>query len=215
MHVVAVVGSSRKGKVTDTLVDKAVEGLLAQVPGASVHKINLIDYDIQHCRNCLTCRDAKTDEPVARCMIRDDMDRIVPLLLQSDALIFGTPVHMGSATALMVAFLERFVWVFAKPARTVLNIPNLDFLNVKGCPLPRSSKQRKAIVIVTSGAVPPIWSMYCNYATPLIRDTIKDALNARTVGSMYAGAVEVRGIERYVGKAYQLGEKLGKAMHQP
>ena len=214
MNVVAVVGSPRKGKVTDTLVDRAVEGLLAQAPEASVHKINLIDYDIQHCRNCLTCRDAKTDEPAAKCMIRDDMDRIVPLLLQSDALILGTPVHMGSATALMVGFLERIVWVFAKPERTFLNIPGFDFLNVKGCPLPRSNKQRKAIVIVSSGAVPPVWSRYCNFATPLVRDTIKDALNARTVGSMYAGAVEVRGIERYLKKSFQLGEKLARSMRQ-
>lgn len=212
MNVVAIIGSPRKGKVTDTLVDKAIEGLLAQVPRATVHKINLADYDIRHCKNCLTCRDSKTEEPVAQCTIRDDMDQIVPLLLQSDALIFGTPVHMGSATALMVAFLERIVWVFAKPTRTVLNIPSFDFLNVKGCPRPRSDKQRKAIVIVASASVPPVWSRYCNDATPLISCTIRDALNARTVAGMYAGAVEVRGIERYLKKSFQLGEKLARSM---
>lgn len=204
MKLVAIVGSHRKGKVTDTLVDKAIEGLLARTPGASVHKINLIDHDINYCQNCLTCRDAKTAEPVAKCVIRDDMDQIVPLLLQSDALILGTPVHMGSATAVMVAFLERIVWVFGKPTRTVLT--------VKGCPFPRSGKQRKAIVIVASGAVPPVLRRFCDYATPLIRDTIKDSLNTMTVGNMYAGAVEVRGIEGYLGKAFQLGEKLGKTM---
>ncbi len=207
MNLVAVIGSPRKCKVTDTLVDKAIEGLLAQTPGISVHKINLVDHDIRHCRNCLTCRDAKTAEPIAQCVIRDDMDQIIPLLLQSDALIFGTPVHMGSATALMVAFLERIVWVFGKPERTVLT--------VKGCPLPRSTRQRKAIIIVASGAVPPMLRRFCDYATPLIRSTISDSLNARTVDSMYAGAVENRGIERYLGKAFQLGEKLGKAINHP
>lgn len=214
MNLVAVVGSPRKGRVTDTLVDKAIEGFLTQAPGAAVRKINLIDHDIRHCKNCLTCRDARTDAPFAQCMIRDDMDLIVPLLLQSDALILATPVHMGSATALMVSFLERIVWVFAKPERTFLNIPGFDFLNVKGCPLPRSSRQRKAIVIVASGTVPPAWSRFCNEAAPLISGTIKDALNARTVGNMYAGAVEFRGIERYLGKAHDLGKKLGNAMRQ-
>ncbi len=206
MNLVAIVGSHRKGKITDTLVDKAVEGVLASLPGVSVHKINLIDHDIKYCQNCLTCRDSKTDEPVAKCVIRDDMDSIFPVLVQSDAVIFGTPVHMGSATAVSVAFLERICWTFSKPKRSILTI--------KGCPLPRSSKQRKAIIIVASGAIPPLFRRFCDFATPLIRDTLRDTLNARTVGSMYAGAVENRGIDGYLGKAFQLGEKLGKAMHQ-
>lgn len=204
MHVVAVMGSPRKGKVTDALVDKALEGFLSVSAGSSVSKISLIDHDIRYCTNCLTCRDAGTAEPVARCVIRDDMDRIAPLLLQSDALIFGTPVHMGSATALMVAFLERICWTFAKPERTILTI--------KGCPMPRSKRQRKAVILVASGAVPPVMRRFCDFATPLIRDTIRDSLHARTVGSLYAGAVEVRGIERYVGKSFQLGEKLARSV---
>ncbi len=31
---------------------------------------------------------------------------------------------------------------------------------------------------------------------------------------MYAGAVEVRGIERYLKKSFQLGEKLARSMRQ-
>ncbi len=204
MNILAVMGSPRKGKATDALVEKAMEGFLSLSASSSVRKINLIDHDIRYCRNCLTCRDAKTAEPVARCVIRDDMDQIVPLLLQSDVLIFGTPVHMGSATALMVAFLERICWTFAKPERTVLTI--------KGCPMPRSRKQRKAVIIVASGAVPPALRRFCDYATPLIRDTIRDSLNARTVGNMYAGALEIRGIERYLDRSFQLGEKLARSI---
>lgn len=204
MNVVAIVGSHRKGKVTDALVDKAVEGVLVRSPNVFVHKINLIDHDIKYCQNCLTCRGSKTVEPFAKCVIRDDMDTIFPVLVQSDAVIFGTPVHMGSATAVSVAFLERICWTFSKPERTILTI--------KGCPMPRSIKQRKAVIIVASGLVPPMFRRFCDFATPLIRNTLRDTLNARTVGSMYAGAVENKGIQRYLGKAFHLGEKLSKSM---
>jgi hypothetical protein len=200
VNILAIVGSPRKGKSTDLLVDKAIEGVRSKAPDSEVKKINLVDYNIQHCRNCLVCRDSKTDEPVARCTIRDDMDEISVDILNSDALIFGTPVHMGCVTGLMMCFLERICWTFAKPEKS--------YLVIKGCPLPRSDKERRSITIITSGIVPPMLKRFCNQAAPLIRSVIKDSLNARTVGEMYAGDIEHRGAEHYFAKAYKLGTKL-------
>lgn len=200
MNILAIVGSPRKGKATDTLVDKAIEGAKSRAPDCSVKKINLIDYNIQHCRNCLACRDAKTGEPVAKCIIRDDMDHISVDILNSDGLIFGTPVHMGYATGLMMCFLERICWTFASPEK------NYPF--VRGCPLPRSNKKRKSITIVTSGIVPPILKRFCNQAAPMIKGVIRDSLNAETVGEMYAGDIEHRGVDRYLDRAFRLGTKL-------
>jgi hypothetical protein len=131
------------------------------------------------------------------------MDTIIEDLLQADALILGTPVHMGCATAIMMAFLERICWTFAKPEK--------GYLNVKGCPMPRSDKKRKAIIIVTSGIIPPIFRRFCDQAAPLIRGVIKDSLNAKTLGDMYAGDIEHRGVERYFDKAFKLGRKLGQS----
>ena len=200
MDLLAIVGSPRKGKATDTLVDKAIDGVRSRAPGCRVKKINLIEHDIRFCRNCLACRDSQTQDPVARCAIRDDMDDISEDILRSDSLILGTPVHMGYATAIMMAFLERICWTFAKPERRILTLT--------GCPLPRSDKRRKAIIIVTSGVVPPIYRRFCDQATALIKGTIKDSLNAKTVGDMYAGDIEHRGVEYYFDKAFNLGKKL-------
>jgi len=199
-NLLAIVGSPRKGKATDILVDKAIEGAKSKDQSANIKKINLIEQDIRFCINCLACRDSQTSEPLARCSIRDDMDHIKEELLKSDALIFGTPVHMGSVTAIMMAFLERICWTFAKPDRKIFTI--------SGCPLPRSNKRRKSIIIITSGIVPPIYRRFCDEATPLIRQTIKDSLNAKTVGDMYAGDLEHRGVEHYFDKAFNLGKKL-------
>lgn len=200
INLVAIVGSPRIGKSTDLLVDEAIRGARAAIADCRVEKINLIEHDIGHCRNCLACRDSPTEGPLAECVIKDGMVPISEAILRSDRLILGTPVHMGYATGLMTSFLERICWTFAKPEKS--------YLVVRGCPRPRSDKQRKAVIIVTSGIVPPYLRRTCDQAAPLIRQTIKDSLNAKPVGDLYAGDLEHRGLERYLGKAFALGRKL-------
>jgi len=201
MNLLAIVGSPRKGRATDTLVDKAIEGARSKDPDCDVKKIHLMDCNIEYCRNCLACRDAIMDEPYAECVIRDDMDIICKDLVKADSLIMATPVHMGYATAVMTAFLARIVWTFSRPEGRFLHITGLPTVS-------RSRKKRKAIIIVPSGIIPPLYRRFCDWATPMIRATIKDALNAKTVGDLYAGDIEHRGVEHYLGKAYRLGRKL-------
>lgn len=203
MNLLAVMGSPRKEKATDTLVDKAVEGAVSANPGLEVRKIVLADHDIRYCRNCLACRDRRTDGPYSPCSIRDDMDRLHEDVLASDLLIFGTPLHMGHVTSLMMTFLERICWTFAKPEGKVLTI--------SACPVPRSKKDRKSVTILTNGVVPPLYRRFCDDASPLIRQTVKDSLNGRTVGDLYAGNIEGRGVERYFDRAFNLGRKLARA----
>ena len=201
MNLLAIIGSARKGKATDKLVDKAIEGVKSIYPDCFIKKIHLTDYNIQYCKNCLVCREAITDGPYTKCAIRDDMDWINPELVKADALIMATPVHSGYATAVMANFLERITWTFAKPEKR--------YLTITECPMPRSTeKERKAIIIVPTGIIPPIYRKFCDWATPHIRDTIRDSLNAKTVGDLYAGDIEHRGVEYYFDKAYNLGAKL-------
>jgi FMN-dependent NADH-azoreductase len=200
MNILAIVGSPRKGQSTDTLVDKAIEGVKAKHPKSNVKKVNLVDYDIQYCKNCLTCRDADTNKPISKCVINDDMSLIYEEILRADALIFGTPVHSGYVTALMMIFLERITWTFAKPEKR--------YLNISGCPLPRSDKKRKSIIIVTSGIIPPLYRRSCDWATGCIRGIVRHSLNSKTVGALYAGDIEHRGVEYYFDKAIHLGKKL-------
>ena len=200
MNLLAIVGSPRKGKATDTLVDRAIEGVKSKTPNCNVKKLHLIDHDIQFCKNCLACRDSKTKKPIAKCSIQDDMDYIREDVLKSDFLIFGTPVHMGYATAIMMTFLERICWTFAKPEGKLFSI--------YGCPIPRSNKARKSIIIVTSGIIPPLFRRLCDDATSLIKQTAKDSLNAKTVGDMYAGDLEHRGVDHYLDRAFNLGRML-------
>ena len=198
MHIVAIMGSYRKGRTIDTLLDQSIAGAAAGQPDARVDKIVLIDRHIEYCRNCMTCRKDEPSKSIATCVIQDDMQAIYPLLKQADAYIFGTPINMGRETAIMKTFIERVCYVLAKPGKYPL----------QGCPTPRTTKRRKAIAILSTGIVPPLLRMFCDDATGLIKEFCSCILNARLVGSMYAGAVEKRGIDAYAAKAYQLGQKL-------
>ena len=109
------------------------------------------------------------------------------------------PVNIGDVTAVMKAFLERIVWVFAKPG---------DY-PIKGCPVPRSDRKKKGIIILSSGIVPPLFRMFCDSATPLIKVVYESALNTELKGSVYAGAISTKGMETYFDDVVKLGRKLG------
>jgi len=198
MKVVAVMGSYRKGRTIDSLVDRAIEGVLEARPDAAVDKIVLTDRHIEYCRNCGACRQDDPEKPIARCVIDDDMQQILPAMFEADAYIFGGPIFEGTVNALMKTFLERICWTFAKAGRWP----------IKGCPKPRTDKRREAILILSTGIISPLLRRFCDDATSLIRNTIRDSLNAKLIGSLYAGAVERVGLETYEAQAKRLGAKL-------
>ena len=197
MNILAIMGSYRKGKTIDTLIDRAIEGAKS---GNKVHveKVFLIDKNIEYCRNCMVCRNDDLDKSIAKCVISDDMQTIYPMIEKADGFIFGSPVNMGTVTAVMKTFLERTAWVFGKPGK----------YPIKGCPTPRSKRKKKALILLSSGLVPPLYRRWCDDATSLIKSQCKCHFNAKVVGSLYAGAVEKRGVDFYLDKAYKLGQKL-------
>lgn len=201
MNVLAIMGSYRKGKTIDTLLDKAIEGVRAAQPGVVIDKIPLVEKQISYCKNCMTCRKDTSATPISTCIIDDDMQAIYPMLVAADAFIFGTPVNFGHETALMKTFVERMAYVLARP--------NPQSFPVKNVPIPRfKNHPKKAIIIVSSGVVPPLLRRFCDEATPLLSDVCRTCLNAKVVGSLYAGAIEKRGLQGYLEKAYQLGQRL-------
>lgn len=198
MKILAICGSYRKGRTIDTLMDKAIEGIKETDPLVEVEKIYLIDKDIKYCTNCMTCRNDDPEKPVARCIIEDDMQDIYRKMMEADGYILGTPVNCGSTTAVMKTFIERAIWVFAKPGSKPF----------KGCPTPRSDKKRAALLIISSGLIFPILRFLCDDASTLLKDLSTCGLNAEITGNMYAGAVEKRGVPYYFEQAHSNGKKL-------
>jgi FMN-dependent NADH-azoreductase len=198
MKVIAIMGSYRKGKTIDTLVDRAIEGIKSVSSDAEIEKVVLIDRHIEYCRNCGACRHDDPEKLIARCTIEDDMQEILPMMREADAYVFGVPIFEGTVNALSKTFLERICWTLGRPGRWP----------VKGCPEPRSPERKRAIAILSTGIIVPLLRWFCDDATKLIKSTIGDSLNAKLKGTLYAGGVEKVGIDCYVERAHKLGQRL-------
>jgi multimeric flavodoxin WrbA len=101
-RILAVMGSPRRNGNTHILVSKIAEG--ARTKGAVVDELLLGELTIAECDGCHACWKGK------ECSKNDDMRDIYPAIIQSDVIIFGTPVYWYGPTALMKAFIDRFVY---------------------------------------------------------------------------------------------------------
>jgi len=101
-RVLGVVGSPRREGNTDVLVSHVLRG--AAEAGAATEKALLADQVIAECDGCHRCWQGKP------CKHRDDMPALRRAIAEADALVLGTPVYWYGPTALMKAFLDRFVY---------------------------------------------------------------------------------------------------------
>ncbi len=202
-NVLVISGTYRKSKSIDTLIDKAIQGIKQKENNVCVEIVRLIDKKIQYCTNCMSCRNQVPVGDKKDCVLPDEMQDLYDKVLKADYYIFASPINMGTVTAIMKTFLERCCWVFAKP--------NPKSFPIKGIPaVMKKDKQKYAVIILSTGLIPPVFRKFCDDATSLIKIFCKDHLNAKLVGSLYAGAVEKRGVDHYFKKAVKLGEKLIK-----
>ena len=190
-------GTYRKGKSIDTLLEHVINGT-EKNNNLDIEHIHLINKNIEYCKNCMVCRNEKTDNNIAHCIINDDMQEIYKKIEEADYYVFASPINMGTATAVMKTFLERTCWIFAQPGTKP----------VDGCPMPRLKAKKRAVILLTSGVIIPLFRRWCDDATSLIKSFCQYALNTKVVDSLYAGAVEKRGVSRYFKPAYKLGTKL-------
>jgi len=206
MKIVAVCGSHKKGRTVDTLIDKAIDGVRAVDGAVEVEKIHLVDKHIEYCKGCMACHGDDPAKPIAKCPTQDDMQDIYRKLDDADGYILGCPTYEATVTAVMKTFLERICWVMARPGKRPF----------KGCPEPRNSR-RKAAVLITSTGLAPAWLMRCLGATrKTFHDVIPCTLNAKIVGMLWAckvGMPKPKG-ERYFGQAHDLGKKLGRTVQR-
>ena len=102
MKVLAVVGSPRRGGNTDVLVSKTAEG--ARARGAEAEVLRLGELTVRECDGCHACWRGRV------CSKDDDMRQVYPKIAGCGAIVFGTPVYWYGPTALMKAFIDRFVY---------------------------------------------------------------------------------------------------------
>ena len=104
MQVLALNSSPRTNgeSKTELMLNSLVSGM--QAAGADVEVINLRKKEINYCAGCFTCW---TKSP-GDCLHKDDMSReIFPKWLQSDLVVYASPMYHYTVNAEMKAFIER------------------------------------------------------------------------------------------------------------
>ena len=89
-----------------------MEGVKAA--GGAGEIICLVEYNINDCDGCHSCW--KGNE----CSKNDDMNDLYLKINESEVIIFGTPVYWYGPTAIMKAFLDRFVFYNCPENRQLL-----------------------------------------------------------------------------------------------
>lgn len=107
--VIAINGSPRKKWNTATLLTKALEGAASQ--GAETELIHLYDLKYKGCISCFACKQ-KNGKSYGKCACKDDLTPILEKIEQSDALILGSPIYLGTATGEMRSFIERLIFPY-------------------------------------------------------------------------------------------------------
>ncbi|MCJ7690897.1 MAG: flavodoxin family protein [Clostridiaceae bacterium] len=118
MKVLGIVGSRRKNGNTSYLMQQALNAIESKE--VETELIFLGDYNIRGCNGCEGCKDTY------KCVIKDDMQKIYPLIMSADAIVLGSPTYFYNITSDMKAFIERLYCfqVFADDDRSVWSSVN-------------------------------------------------------------------------------------------
>lgn len=107
MKIIAINGSPRRNWNTATLLQKALEGAASK--GAQTEIIHLYDENFRGCVSCYSCKQMGARH---RCVVHDDLSRILERMSKADGLIFGSPIYFGTVSSSMSACLERFLFPY-------------------------------------------------------------------------------------------------------
>ncbi len=91
--------SPRRNSNSETLAASFAAG--AAEAGHAVETICLRDKELRFCRGCFAC------QKTGKCVIRDDMQQIVPKMEAADVLVFATPIYYYEMSGQMKTLLDR------------------------------------------------------------------------------------------------------------
>lgn len=109
VNILGISGAHRKNRNASFMVREALKSA-EKVKGVKTKFIELSDFKIEYCRHCNKCIFDDNDPERKKgggCIIKDDMQKIYPMLEKADGIIFGSPVYVCNVSARMKAFLDR------------------------------------------------------------------------------------------------------------
>ena len=102
MKAIVLHGSPRKHGDSDTLADSFLSGMQAQGECQVTH-FYTNEMKIHPCQGCLKCNDCLD----GYCATKDDMQQIYSAFIDSEVVVFATPMYWGYMTAQLKAVMDR------------------------------------------------------------------------------------------------------------
>lgn len=198
MKIIILDGAHNKQGMTLKLVAKFVEGVKSVKADVQIVTHDLLSEDIKFCQGCGKCTEDK--DPVnAKCVIQDDSEKIKQEALESDVVVFATPIYEYCVSSVMKRFLERC----------------LTLVTFKLGPVARAKaiKGKTGVVICSSGAPFPFNHLMgiTRYPKFILRLASKlfrcDKIEMIMAGGM---AISPKMQTKWENRAYKLGQKVAR-----
>lgn len=177
MKIVVLTGSPHKNGTSNTLVDEFIKG--AEEKG---HEVTRFDTAFLKVHPCIGCDHCGMNGP---CVFNDDMPNILDTILDSDMIVFATPVYYFGFSSQIKSVIDRF---YSRNGKI-------------------QSKHLKSVFIITA------WNNDDVVMSGIKKhiDILIDYLNLENIGMILAkgyGYVGSSLEEKYKKEAYELGKQI-------
>jgi len=194
IKVLGISTSPRNKGNSDLLLRRALAG--SESAGASTEYIHLTDYNVSPCIECNACY------ATGLCKVQDDYQQLLKRILDTDRLIFATPIFFMTVCAQAKMLIDRCQCLWAH--KYVLKKE-----------LTTAGKDRRGMVIAVGGS-------RSKKQFECIRLTMKtyfDSLQVHYTANLFVNQIDALGaIEKHptaLQEAYRLGSKLVDANTLP
>ncbi|MFH1375909.1 MAG: flavodoxin family protein [Patescibacteria group bacterium] len=175
MKITTFDGSLRTNRSkTYALVKKFAAG--ASEAGATIETIFLVKKNIQPCKGCFAC----WFETPGKCKQKDGTDKLVRTFLDSDVVVFSTPLHSYNVSVPMKIFIDRLLLLTSQP--------RLEKRNGNDCFLrPRYRKCPRIVVLASAG-----FAFQKNFSVlDALFERITQGLRTKVIGKIYCSETEI------------------------
>jgi multimeric flavodoxin WrbA len=181
--VLVLKSSPRENGNSNTLAGQVVEG--AQAAGAKVESLLLHHMNIRPCDACDSCQETGV------CIIKDDMQRVYPLLEKADAILIASPIYWFTISAQAKLCIDRW-YALEGPQGNTLHGKQIGIVLTYG-----------DSDLYTSGGINAIHTF----------ESMFRYIGAEIAGMIYGTAHQIGDVEKQpelMERAYQLGQRLGE-----
>jgi len=180
--VLVLKGSPRESGNSNTLAGQVERG--AREAGAEVDSLMLHHMDIRPCDACDVCQETGV------CIVKDDMQKIYPLLEKANAILIASPIYWFTISAQAKLCIDRW-YALETPQGNALRGKQIGIVLTYG-----------DTNLYTSGGINAIHTF----------ESMFRYIGAEIVGMVYGTANQIGDAEKQpelMEHAYKLGQKLG------